>query len=253
MPHHPTIEDLRLPEHYAAALRDAVTFIHERYQPTGIVVSGTIIRGAPDLTSDFDIVVAHEAPWRQRCQRLFRGVPAEMFVNPPFQIRRAFRSEAGDWRPVLSHMIATGAILHDPAGIMGELKDEAQAILDAGPRMSEEQHTQARYMIATAFEDAEDIRERDPDRAVAMLVTAVLDAIRLHFRASGRWHPREKDLLRALDGLDPAMGRLAREVMRVSSENDRFHAAREIVRHVTGATGFFAWESAPEPLSPDDV
>jgi hypothetical protein len=228
------IERLNLTERYATALTDAVAFIHERYRPIGIVAAGTIIRGTPDASSDFDIVVAHEPHWRHRSQRFFRDVPAEMFVNPPFQIRRAFQKEAAAGRPVLAHMLATGVILHDPEGIMAELKPEAQAILEAGPPLSDDERTVAHYMIATWFEDAEDIRERDPDRASAMLIGAVMDAIRLHFRQSGRLHPREKDLLMALDELD-----------------DRFASARPVIERVAGATGFFEWDSPRETLAPD--
>jgi hypothetical protein len=245
------IERLNLPQRYTTALADAVAFIRERYQPIGIVVAGTIIRGTPDATSDFDIVVAHEPHWRQRCQRSFRGVPAEIFVNPVFQIRRAFQNEAAESRPVLAHMIATGVILHDPDGIMATLKPEAQAILDAGPRETDAARVNARYMIATWFEDAEDIRERDPDRASGMLIDAVLDAIRFHFRQSGRWHPREKDLLRELDEFDPELGALARQAMRASTIDDRVAYARSVVERVVGATGFFEWESPREPLVPD--
>jgi hypothetical protein len=251
MTHAEPLTTLDLPERYAVALADAVAFIHERYDPIGIVVAGTIIRGTPDASSDFDIVVAHEPHWRQRCQRFFRGVPAEMFVNPVFQIRHAFRSEAAASRPVLAHMIATGVILHDPDGIMATLKPEAQAILDAGPQESDASRLNARYMIATWFEDAEDIRQRDPDRASAMLLTAVLDAIRLCFRQTGRWHPREKDLLTELDAVDPDLGGLARIVIRASTIDKRFDAARPIIARVVGETGFFEWESPREPVAPD--
>jgi predicted nucleotidyltransferase len=55
-----------LSEPYATAVATAIAFLHERYQPLGIVVSGTIIRGAPHSTSDLDFVVIHDATWRQR-------------------------------------------------------------------------------------------------------------------------------------------------------------------------------------------
>ncbi|MEJ7902176.1 MAG: hypothetical protein WKF63_10035, partial [Thermomicrobiales bacterium] len=55
-----------LAEPYAAALNDAVAYIHERYQPRGIIVSGTIICGTPQVSSDLDFMVIHEPAWRQR-------------------------------------------------------------------------------------------------------------------------------------------------------------------------------------------
>ena len=253
MPQQVTIDELRLPERYAFALGEAIAYVHDHYAPTGVIVAGSILRGTPDPTSDLDIVVAHEPPWRQRVQRVFRGVPAEIFVNPPFQIRRAFAIEAAEFRPILAHMVATGVVLHDPDGLMATLVAEARNSVDTIPPLHGEQETSARYMIATQFEDAEDVRERDPDRAAAMLVEAVLHAARLRFRQAGRWHPREKELFTALDELDPALGAFTRQVMHAPTPEARFAAARAIVEQVAGATGFFAWESAPQHLTSDDT
>jgi predicted nucleotidyltransferase len=47
-----------LSEKYDLALRSAVEFILENYSPVGIVAAGTIIRGAPDKSSDLDIYVS---------------------------------------------------------------------------------------------------------------------------------------------------------------------------------------------------
>src|SRR5690349_862702 len=72
-----------LPGKYDQALRDAVAFVLERFQPVGIVAAGTIVRGAPDPSSDLDLWVIHLQPVRQRLQKFFQGVPAEIFENPP--------------------------------------------------------------------------------------------------------------------------------------------------------------------------
>ena len=111
-----------LPEPYATALDDAVAYIHERYRPLGIIVSGTIIRGTPHASSDLDFMVIHEASWRQRTQGFFNGVPAEMFVNPEMQMRRVIAAEPAGGRPVMSHLIGTGEIVHEIGGVMASLK-----------------------------------------------------------------------------------------------------------------------------------
>ncbi|MBN2392997.1 MAG: hypothetical protein JXR84_19865, partial [Anaerolineae bacterium] len=72
-----------LPAPYAEALREAVQFILERCPDTqGIVVSGTILRGNPAPSSALDIYVIRRELRRQRVQKFFDGVPAEIFINP---------------------------------------------------------------------------------------------------------------------------------------------------------------------------
>ena len=83
-----------LPERYSIALRDAVGFILDRFDVVGIVASGTVLRGEPDPTSDFDIYVVNRESFRQRVQRFSRGVPTEIFVNPVSAIRGYFPKRA---------------------------------------------------------------------------------------------------------------------------------------------------------------
>ena len=88
----------QLSEPYDRALRAAVAFILERFAVDGILVGGSIIRGNPHPGSDFDIMVLHRKNQRQRLQRFFHGVPAEIFVNPPQSIRGYFVEERRNGR-----------------------------------------------------------------------------------------------------------------------------------------------------------
>lgn len=139
-----------LPEPYATALDEAVASIHERYRPLGIIVSGTIVRGTAQASSDLDFMVIHQPAWRQRTQRFFNGVPAEMFVNPEFEMRRVIAAEPAGGRPVMSHLIGTGEIVHDTDGIMASLQAQARAILAGGSQVPREDLTQMRYRITSA-------------------------------------------------------------------------------------------------------
>lgn len=237
-----------LPERYQVALDDAVQHIHDQFRPIGIVVSGTIIRGTPDSASDLDIVAVHEEPWRQRVQRFFAGVPADIFVNPPAEIRRAFTREAVAYRPVLVHMIATGITVHDPTGVVKSLMDEAASTLALVPQLSDLELNQRRYVIATGFEGAEDIATRDAERATVMIIDAVMQAARLVFLKAGRWLPREKDLLSELDMLKPSLASQCREIVRAGSIDEQLALARPFLHEIVGATGFFEWESDQQPV-----
>lgn len=237
-----------LPERYRSAFDAALKFTQRELTPDGILVSGTIMRGNPDPASDLDIVVIHHEPWRQRLQRVFDGVPAEIFVNPPTGIRRSFAQEAQAGRAVMAHMIATGQIIQDVSGIMLTLREEAAESLAAGPQLTDQDTLQRRYAIATSYEDAVDIIDRDPILASAMVIESVMNAARLAFLTQGRWLPRSKALFSDLDALDPDLSRQVREVIGASSARNQLTLARPIVQRIAGATGFFEWESDRQPI-----
>ncbi len=194
----------------------------------------------------------HEPAWRQRTQRFFNGVPAEMFVNPTFQIRRQMTSDARAGRPVMAHMLATGVIIDDPTGSMATLQREARDNLAAGPTVPAEALTQLRYRIATAFEDAVDIRDGDPDRARAIVTEALTEAVKLHFLRQGRWLPHFKTMLSELDDLDPDLGADVRAALRAFGLDERIGLATPIIQRIVDAVGFFEWDSEPQHLVPND-
>lgn len=239
-----------LDEPYSGALREALAYIHHRYAPDGILVSGTIIRGTPHLASDLDFVVIHPHHWRQRTQCRFNGVPGEMFVNPPFELERAFHRDATSGRPIMPHMVATGVILHDPDDALAGLQQLAREVLANGPTCSSDDLLLRRYAIASAFEDAQDIAELDPERSAAFATEAILSAVRLLFLVEGRWIPREKDLLSELGTLHPEWSEVVRASLQSASVPERLGLASPFIEHVAGATGFFEWESAPQPRTP---
>ncbi len=121
--------DLKWPdlaEPYASALRDAVAFVLDRVDPVGIVACGSVIRGTPSPNSDLDIYVVHEADWRQRIQRRFGGVPAEIFINPPTAIRGYFETERRAGRPITAHMLSTGFVVLDRDPVVQGLVDRGR-------------------------------------------------------------------------------------------------------------------------------
>lgn len=237
-----------LDEPYQRALAEAVEYVFQRFDPAGILVSGTIIRGNPNEASDLDITVIHGESWRQRVQKVFNGVPAEIFVNPPEQIERYFESERKQGRPVTAHMLATGFTISDPGGVTADLQAKARHVLAAGPETSPAALTLKRYATATWFEDAIDIAESDPELCMAFLFNAVDEALRYRFWEAGEWQPRHKDLLRSLAELDPKLADLTLAFHRAGNLTDRTKSARRVLAQSVGETGFFEWESETEPV-----
>ena len=237
-----------LPEKYLSALKDATSFVLTEFpQAVGVIVSGTIIRGRADPSSDLDIYVIHLAGFRQRIQQYFRGVPAEIFVNPPKAIERYFHEEERDSRPLTAHMLATGHLIAATDPIVASILEAAKARLTKLPTVPKDL-VSSRYTLATLLEDAVDASARDKATSRMILPLAVEKLLRHLFLAAGRFQPRQKDLLREVGLLDPEMGRLARLFYSRRGLKAQLRAANAIADRSIQARGFFEWRSEPEVI-----
>lgn len=188
----PALAPPPLAEPYRTALDQALAFVFDRFQPIGVIASGTIVRGDPSPSSDLDLFVIHRQPWRQRLQRFFNGVPAELFVNPPERVERYFDEERADGRPVTAHMLATGVVVHAADPVVEQLRTRAAALLASPPAVDEAVLTPLRYAAANHLEDALDVADHDPATAQLFLNRSVDAALLLRFRQAARWQPRTK-------------------------------------------------------------
>lgn len=245
-------QTLRIPEldpPYDEALRQAVDYLDDRYDIEALIACGTIIRGAPDPSSDLDLYVVNREPFRQRVQRFFNGVPAEIFVNPEFQVRSYFAEEKQDARPITAHMLATGFVMYDPDATIASLRREGLALL-ADPPAAPINTIQTRHMIAAMYEDAIDVIDRDPHTARLFLHNALWQTLIYFFRVQPVFVPRTKDLLSTLRDIDPELHGLVTDAM---NSHDAMAAAESIGRFldaVIGVRGFFEWETGVQQLSP---
>jgi predicted nucleotidyltransferase len=243
----------RFPTHLSAlhdgALKEAVAFVLQRFSPVGIVAAGSIVRGEGGPTSDLDIYVIHLAPWRQRLQHYFRGVPAELFVNPPAAIRAYFGDEHADARPITAHMLSSGFVVLDDDPVVDVLRHEAAGWLARPCVPSAIAAEYARYLPACHFDDARDVAAKDAATGAMLVASAVRDALRFAFRRDGLTLPRDKDLLAATDRRDPALAAAARRALTATTVESRMTAADEVARRALGVLGFYEWESPRDPVS----
>lgn len=233
---------------YDHAIADLEAFVRTAWSPIGIVISGSIVRGEAGPTSDFDVFVVHREPWRQRVQRRFAGVPAELFLNPPHKIRGYFASEHATGRPCTAHMFATGEVLGEADPVIRELIGEARDWLAKPlPTLTAAQDAQRRYAPVDLIDDARDVIDTDPAAAALLLARAVVLIVEYAFVRAGQRQPRRKATVTALVGIDPTAGALVRRW-----EQARGRAALDLVielaRHVLALDSFFEWESDREPL-----
>ena len=177
------------------------------------------------------------------------GCRAEIFVNPPQAVERYFENDARENRPITAHMVATGFVVLDRDPCVARLRALAAEYLARPTDVDEAQLTWLRYAAALRYEDAEDLRDTDPDAASLLLASAVVELLRfVFFHAAGRPVPRWKELLSETEALDPEAGALARGFFRAVDLDERMRLAGELHERIAGARGFFEWESPGRDL-----
>jgi hypothetical protein len=228
---------------YDKALREAVQYILARHSPLGIFACGSIVRGTPDRSSDLDLYVIITGNKRQRIQRFFNRVPAEIFVNPPRAVRGYFENEAEAGRQLTAHMLATGHLLLCRDNRVLTLRREAQRLL-ANPRpLSTEGKQFLRYICACSVEDATDLIKRDPLSAVLIGNRALHEMLYYFFQSTQKAIPRDKELVTRLATANPPLARAVRSYLREESPLKKIQYLRRCSRLVLKTTGFFAWET----------
>ena len=233
-----------LPEKYDRALHEAVRYIVRRYRPTAIIAAGSIIRGTPHPSSDLDMWVIHRKPFRQRVQKRFSDVPAEIFVNTPATVLEHMAEERKERRPVAAHMMAKGHVVLDHEPLLARLMAKARSNLRAGPpRMDKGETIRARYWAGSLFEDAMDMAGADPATSQLIMTKAVHKMLETAVKLSGRYQPRDKDLLAVVTEIDPGLGRVAAQFLTAASLKKRLSLARRIADRTVQCRGFIEWES----------
>lgn len=228
------------------AVAEIEAYIQATWQPLGAVITGSIVRGEAGPTSDLDVCVVHDAPWRLRAQRRFAGVPAELFVNPPARIRGYFATEHAEGQPTFAHMLATGEPLGAPHPTVDELVREARDWLARPLALTPAELDRWRYGPVDALDDARDVVDADPTAAQLLLGSAVSGIVAYAFLGRGRFQPRRKRAVAALAELDAEAAALVQR-WATQSGRDALATVEQLARRVLGVDTFFAWASDPEP------
>jgi len=229
------------------AVVELEAYVRATWSPIGIVISGSIVRGEGGPTSDLDVLVVHEQPWRLRDQRRFAGVPVELFVNPPAQTRRYFVNEHAAGKPSTAHMFATGEVLGPLHPTVEALIGEAHAWLGKPVELTPAQLTAQRYGASDALDNARDMIDDDPAAAHLQLADAVSQIIAHAFLGRGRFVPRHKRAVAALAELDPPAAELVRR-WAAQSGREALGTVEALARRVLGVDTFFEWTSDRDPV-----
>lgn len=222
-----------------AIIQQAIELLRDEFggDLIGVLAGGSRLRGEGDPSSDIDLVVVIDQPRRQRRNIVIAGVEVEMFINPPFQIRRYFEEDRHSGRGLLPHLCSTGMIVYDTHDRVAKLRDEAITIWTAGPPpLSDQERWSFRYSAADHLRDIEDVIARDADRAVLLLGVTLDELLRQHYRIAGRWLPKRKRALLDLATWDVLAADLARRATH-GDPQARLSALRAFAEHILAPIG----------------
>ena len=240
---------LPLQDRHRLALQQALEWLPGVVQPVGILVSGSIVRGNPGPSSDLDLVVLHEQPWRRRVQRWFNDTPVELFFNTEAWLRHNIHSEAAEGRPVMAHMLATGELLLDANGRLGALKQLSRDLLLHGPGLSPAALLRDRYAAATQVEDALDFGDKDTPDATQARALAVHALVRHAYLKKNQFLPRPKERVQLLAQAEPVLAGLLAAACG-HSPGEALVALHAASQQVLGVAGFFEWDSGEDGSPP---
>ena len=228
------------------ALHDAVADVLAQYDPVGIIAAGSVIRGVGGPSSDIDLYVIHWAPFRQRLQRRYAGVPCEIFVNPPAMVRRYFEEEHDHGRPITAHMLATGSVVLDRDPVVQTLRNEAANWLAVLPAPGEDRLRWLRYLLVDQADNVRDVAAADPTLARLLIGEMLPQLATYMFLAAGRHVPRHKEILAGLARLDAAAAAEIRMIVEAAEISTALALMEALMQRAVGTATFFTWDSTPE-------
>ncbi|PGL69067.1 nucleotidyltransferase domain-containing protein [Bacillus sp. AFS055030] len=178
---------------------EAAKHFIEKYFPKcqGALLAGSVVRKEATETSDLDIVIFDKSlisSYRESLKEF--GWEIEVFVHNLSSYKQFFKSDFERARPSLPRMVSEGIILKD-AGIIEEIKKEANDLLDKGPeKWSEETIKIKRYFMTDALNDFIGSTSRAEELFIANTLAELVSEFVL--RTNGKWIGSSKWTVRAL-------------------------------------------------------
>lgn len=189
----------------------AAAFVAERFADARAAFLGDGVLGPLRTpTSDLDVVVvldpAADVPGRPRppYRETFEhaGWITEAFVHDEASLREWWDRDVARRVPSLVRMVAASVVLADPSGIADALREEAAAVLAAGPPPADDGELAARRYALTNLLD--DMAGCDDEAELGFIAGAVLREVgELALLVDGEWLGSGKGLPRRLAEHDP--------------------------------------------------
>ncbi|WP_028784754.1 nucleotidyltransferase domain-containing protein [Thalassobacillus devorans] len=185
----------------------------------GAILAGSVVRGEATETSDLDIIIFDRMLSSSYRESLIEfDWPIEVFLHNFTSYRQYFKSDCERARPSLPRMVAEGIVLKDD-GIIGSIKQEAQALLEKGPEEWPAKTIEMkRYFITDTLEDLIGSSHRDEQLFIANTLAELVSEFVL--RTNRRWIGTSKWTVRALKNYDEKFANEFVEVFDVFYQTD---------------------------------
>ena len=218
----------------------------------GLLLGGSYAYGEPMATSDIDLYVVVDEPWRQRRNLRIDGVDVELFINPPHKLSNEI-VEAGS----TTEMFARGRVLHDERGVVKRLVDEARGVAELPrPIPLGDELLQLRYMVTDTTKDAYDLLEADDDGFDLAVHNALDWTLGAYYQLTGRRRPKPKYVMRDLRDREPMLAEVVQRIVDTRiPRHERFERldalGREVLEQVGGP--IVDAETTRERIDPEPV
>lgn len=190
-------------ERYKRALDTVLADLQQDPEVVGVLFTGSVQQGQPDVTSDLDLYVVTHKDHYWRATRYYEGVEVELFFNNVASMR---------WRITRPQEVAscagfaTGEILLDRTGETTELQAIARQRWEAGPPAPTEQEvTLYRYALHDRYEDLADV-EHDPVASKIAGAALMQQTLEVYCKLNRHWGTKPKRLCQYVRERDPLLG-----------------------------------------------
>ncbi|MET7639279.1 nucleotidyltransferase domain-containing protein [Streptomyces sp. NPDC005438] len=223
-----------------ALISQARSLVADRFpHALGALLGGSAARGRASATSDLDVVVLlpDGDPSRREVVR-HEGTLAELFLHTAEDAPRHFERDRGLRRGTVLFLYDEGLVLTDPRGRLARVREQARAVLAAGPPpLTPDEGERARYLLTSFVDDLADTPSTERGEQLALADFTLREAAHLLTAHHGAWTGIGKWLPRRLVIADPTRGGALLEGHRAVAERadpDRLVAAAERVLHLVG-------------------
>ena len=218
----------------------------------GVLLAGSYAYGEPMATSDLDLYVVVDEPWRQRRNLVVEGVPVELFINPPHKLSNEI-VEAGS----TTDMFARGRSVYDPRGVVAGMQAEARSVAEQ-PRAIPygDDLERLRYMVTDTTRDAYDLLAAGDDGFELAMFDAMRWVLEAYYGLTGRRMPKLKYVVRDLSGREPGLADAVQRIFDTGSPREqRWEQLNALAHEVLDPVGGPVVESSttrqrvdPEPV-----